>query len=345
MTRTHGSREREPHGARRAEDPSSRVVAEIRLKSEFLEQENVELSAANGLAVPLFSRQDAPFSALERRCGLSGSTVPAPCIRGRSMFYWLYDLPTSAMAGWFAVVFVSFSWIGAVLIRPLLRPFVRARLGTTNDLVGYLLSCYSVFYGLLLGLLAVAAYQNYSQVELAVSQEAASLAALYDDASAYPDPVGENLRLLLRDYCRHIIKYSWPLMRKGNVSSQGWNTLTAFRERLVAFEPRTKSEEILVAETLRQYNRLQEFRQLRRYSTTAGIPTVMWYVVVVGSVINIALVWLFDMRLITHLFLGGLLAFFIATLIFLIAALDHPFRGEVSIPPDVFEKVYESMLD
>jgi hypothetical protein len=77
------------------------------------------------------------------------------------MFYWIYDLSTPAMAGWFALVFVGFSWIGAVLVRPLLMQFVRARLGATNDSVGYLLSCYSVFYGLLLGLLAVAAYQNY----------------------------------------------------------------------------------------------------------------------------------------------------------------------------------------
>jgi hypothetical protein len=105
------------------------------------------------------------------------------------------------MAGGFALAFVGFSWIGAVLIRRLLMQFVRARLGANNDLVGYLLSCYCVFYGLLLGLLAVAAYQNFSQVELAVTQEAAALAALYEDASAYPDPAGENLRMLLRDYC------------------------------------------------------------------------------------------------------------------------------------------------
>jgi len=260
------------------------------------------------------------------------------------MFYWIYDLSTPAMAVLFAVVFVGFSWIGTVLIRPLLLQFVSSRLGATNDLVGYLLSCYCVFYGLLLGLLAVAAYQNFSQVELVVTQEAASLAALYEDASAYPDPVGENLRLLLRDYCRYVIKYAWPLQRKGIVPVQGGIALRAFMERLTAFEPRTKAEELLVAETLRQYNRLQEYRQMRRYSTAAGIPAVMWYVVVVGSIINIALVWLFDMKLISHFFLGGLLAFFLATLVFLITALDNPFRGEVSIPPDVFVNVYKIVM-
>jgi hypothetical protein len=64
------------------------------------------------------------------------------------MFYWIYDVPTPVMAGGFALVFVGFSWIGAVLFRPLLMQFVRSRLGANNDLVGYLLSCYCVFYGL-----------------------------------------------------------------------------------------------------------------------------------------------------------------------------------------------------
>jgi hypothetical protein len=260
------------------------------------------------------------------------------------MFYWIYDLSTPVMAGWFAVVFVGFSWIGAVLIRPLMLQFVGARFGANNELVGYLLGCHGVFYGLLLGLLAVAAYQNFSQVELTVTQEAASLAALYEDASAFPDPVGEKLRWLLRDYCRYVIKYAWPLQRKGIVPVEGGNTLTAFMQRLVAFEPQTKSEELLLAETLRQYNRLQEYRLMRRYATEAGIPAVMWYVVVVGSALNIALVWMFDMKLITHFFLGGGLAFFLATLVFLIAAMDNPFRGEVSISPDVFENIYKIVM-
>jgi hypothetical protein len=52
-TRTYRSLEREPHGARRAKEQSSRVVDEIRLRSEFVGQENVVHTAANGLAVPL----------------------------------------------------------------------------------------------------------------------------------------------------------------------------------------------------------------------------------------------------------------------------------------------------
>jgi hypothetical protein len=260
------------------------------------------------------------------------------------MFYWIYDIPTQTLAVWFAAAFIGFSWLGALFIRPLLRAFVRTREGASrNEVVGYVLSCYCVFYGLLLGLLAVAAYQNYSQVELLVTREAGSLGALFQDVSAYPDPDGENLRWLLRDYCRYQYKYAWDLQRKGIIPQGGAIRLTAFQERLVAFEPQTTSQEILHAETLRQFNHLVEHRQARLNSVTTGIPAVMWYVVIVGSIINIALVWLFDMKLVSHLFLGGLLSFFIGSVIFLIAVMDNPFRGEVSIPATSFQQLYRVM--
>ena len=78
---------------------------------------------------------------------------------------------------------------------------------------------------------------------------------------------------------------------------------------------------------------------------TTGIPSVMWYVVIVGALINLAMVWLFEMRFLAHLFLGGLLAFYVGTIIFLIAAMDNHYRGEVSVSPEPFELVYKRMLE
>jgi hypothetical protein len=48
---------------------------------------------------------------------------------------------------------------------------------------------------------------------------------------------------------------------------------------------------------------------------------------------------------ITHLMLGGMLSAYLGTMIFLIAAMDNPFRGEVSISPAVFETIFEHMVE
>jgi hypothetical protein len=48
-----------------------------------------------------------------------------------------------------------------------------------------------------------------------------------------------------------------------------------------------------------------------------------------------------DLRLMTHLLLGGLLSFVMALMIGLIALMDNPFRGELSVSPQAFQLVYD----
>ncbi|MFM8326892.1 MAG: hypothetical protein ACKN9U_18690 [Pirellulaceae bacterium] len=260
------------------------------------------------------------------------------------MFYWIYDIPSAKLALLLAGAFTLFSWAGTIFIRPILRLFVRRR-HDVNDIVGYILSCFGVFYGLLLGLLAVASYQNFENVEGIVADEAASLSALVRDVTAYPEPERQNLLWLLRDYTRYVVKDAWPLQRQGIVPEGGNVRMVAFHERLLKFEPKTAGQEIIHAEALRQFNKYLEARRKRLFSVTTAIPAAMWYVVLVGAIMNIALVWLFDMRMISHLFLGGLLSAFMGMMIFLIASLDNPFRGELSIASEPFQAILDQLME
>jgi hypothetical protein len=257
-------------------------------------------------------------------------------------FYWLYDLPPHRTAVLFVAAFVGFYWIGSILLRPILRQFVKHTAGC-NDIVGYVLSCFCVFYGLLLGLIAVTAYQNVADAGGNVTREAAALSALYEDVSYYPAPHGQNLRWLLRDYTRYVIRYAWPLQRRGIVPEEGTIRVEAVQEELLAFQPTTPAEEILHAEALRQFNHFLEARRLRLFSVTSGLPPMMWYVMILGAALNLAICWLFDMRFITQLVLGGILAAYLGTMMFLIFDMNQPFRGEVSISAEPFEAIYGRM--
>src|SRR5271169_6689087 len=101
------------------------------------------------------------------------------------MFYWIYDYPSGLMGALFALVFVATTCLGILLLRPIARSWIHTE-RRANDMVGFTLSSFSVLYGLLLGLLAVAAYQNFSSVGDIVTKEASSLAALYRDLAGYP---------------------------------------------------------------------------------------------------------------------------------------------------------------
>jgi hypothetical protein len=257
---------------------------------------------------------------------------------------WLYDIPTVSLVLLFGVVFVGFTWLGSIFVRPLLRLFVRSQPGI-NDIVGYVLSSHCVFYGLLLGLLAVATYQNLTEVERIVVKEAGYLRSIYRNLQQYPEPLRSDTLPLVKEYVRYVIEENWPAQRRGITLPGGIPRMNAVQSRLFAFEPQTKGQEIMHQETMRQFTEMAEVRRARIQSSESGIPGIMWYLVGVGALITVALVWLFDMRLVPQFVLGGALALFVGTVVCIIVAMDRPFRGDLSLGPGAYIAVYERMTD
>jgi hypothetical protein len=117
------------------------------------------------------------------------------------MMYWIYDYPSWPIGLLFVTVFVGVTWIGIFATRATVHSWVH-RENRANDMVGIALSSFFVLFGLLLGLVSVATYQNYSSVGDIVDKEASSIAALYRDFAAYPPPIRDHLRDRLREYTR-----------------------------------------------------------------------------------------------------------------------------------------------
>jgi hypothetical protein len=71
----------------------------------------------------------------------------------------------------------------------------------------------------------------------------------------------------------------------------------------------------------------------------------LWYVVLIGAVVNILFIYLFDLKWLNVLVLGGILSFFIATVIGLILVMDQPLQGPRGIPPEAFVTVLQVVMD
>jgi hypothetical protein len=177
-----------------------------------------------------------------------------------------------------------------------------------------------------------------------VTREASITAALYRDFSAYDPPAREELQNAMRAYVRTTIDVDWPLQMKGTVPLGGSDKITAMYTKLTAYEPQRVGQQVLHAETLRQFSNLIEVRRTRLANIVGGIPGVLWYVVLMGAALNILLFWMFEMRFLVHLLLGGLVAFFLGVMILIIVNLNTPFRGDVTVSAGPFEDVYESMM-
>jgi len=246
----------------------------------------------------------------------------------------------------FAAVFVGFTWLGLVLIRPWFRRYA-ADQPDWNHLIRAISAIFVVFYGVTLAMIAVSVYQSFAAANQVVGREAAALGTLYRDVSNYPEPIRGELQAMLRDYTRYVIEEAWPAQQRGVIPEEGTARVTAFQERLLSFQPQTQAEGVLHAETIGQFGVFfVDYRRQRLQSVSTGLPAVLWFVVGVGAVLNAVLTCLFDVkRLSVHLLLAGIVSLFVAQMVFMIVALDNPFRGEVSVGPDAFQLVQRSLME
>jgi hypothetical protein len=261
------------------------------------------------------------------------------------MFYWIYDIPNGLLAVLMCGVCIGYTWLGLLISRPWIRKWLGSG-AEENEFVSYFLSAYGVFYGLMLGLIAVATYQNYSDVDGKVAREVTSIVALYRDVSSYPEPVRSNYRNHLRGYVHYVIEEAWPAQQRGIVPTGGSIRITHFQQDLFAFEPKTKGEEIVHAEAIRQFNVFIEARVAGKQSVGTALPEELWYVVVIGAALNLALIWMFVIdRVSIHLALSGILSLFVGLMLFFIAAMDNPFRGTLSISPEAYQMLLDTTMN
>ncbi len=248
--------------------------------------------------------------------------------------YWIYDYPSWLIGLLFCATFVVFTWIGIFL----------THVTGANEMVGLALSSYFVLFGLLLGLVAVATYQNYANVGNIVTNEASSLAALYREISSLPEPSRGQLQQRLREYTRYTIEEGWAQQRQGIVPKGEAVRSGLLIRTLMDFEPSNEREQIIYEDALRQSVHTNELSNERLSNVTTGLPAVLWWVVAAGAAINIVLIWMQQMTAHVHMILGAALASILGLVIFLIAELDYPFRGEVSIGPDAIAQVYKEVM-
>jgi hypothetical protein len=199
-------------------------------------------------------------------------------------------------------------------------------------------------FGLLLGLLSVATYQNAADVAKSVDLEAAAVASLYQGLTAYPEPLRGELQFLVRDYTQYVIHKDWPAHREGEIWNGGAARLQVIQQKILSLDASDPAKAVVQSQTLSAFNALVSAREQRLTGVRTAIPGVLWYVVAIGVVINITLIWLLDMRFTTHMILGGVMSFFLGVVLFLLVGMDRPMRGSVSVTPQAFQVVYDHVM-
>lgn len=90
--------------------------------------------------------------------------------------YWIYDIPSWLLGLIFAFVFAFFAVVGVFGTRRIRRFFAHEEGWREN--VAIVLEGAFVFFGLLLALVAIAAYENYTEAREKSATEASELGSL-----------------------------------------------------------------------------------------------------------------------------------------------------------------------
>jgi hypothetical protein len=256
---------------------------------------------------------------------------------------WLYEIPPLLTAIIMVVFIETISLIGLFLARRFLLPRFRYSDGI-NDAISGTVQAIGVFYGITVGLIAVAVWDTNSTATDLVSREASAIGGLYRDVRGLPSPLREELSGLLRDYTKYTVEQQWPALQKGQILVGGTEILNQFQVKLFAYEPTNPGQAALYGEALRAFNNLADARRLRLNAVSGGLSGVMWAVIWIGAVISIGVAYLFnidDGKM--HAALVALMAGFLAIVLFMIIINDKPFFGSVQVSPEPYQLMLRGM--
>ena len=257
----------------------------------------------------------------------------------------LFDLPLIVTGPALVAVLVGVSLMSLNWFRKHLLP--RLRFGDGDvEFSAAMLASIMVFYGLATALTAVQVWETYEKVKETTVLEASTLAAFYRDVSQYPDPARRLMREQIREYTHQVIHESWPQQRRGMIPTEGVKYMDQIQSVLFGFEPSTEAQKGLALETLAAYDRMMEARRMRLASVERKLPGILWLVIILGAFISLTSAFYFpvqDVRV--HRAQVALLAGLIGLVIFMILALDRPYRGDLGLAPRPYEVLYEQLME
>jgi hypothetical protein len=142
-----------------------------------------------------------------------------------------------------------------------------------------------------------------------------------------------------------VVTVDWPLQAEGIKPTAGDAEIDAMQQIIFTHEPSTLAAQTVHNQTISVFDRFVDVRRDRIDETELALPGLLWAVVGVGAFLNalmIALVESKSRRI--HLIMSGIIAVFVAMLIFTTATIDHPYSGAVSVTPEPYMDLYEEVL-
>ncbi|MFD4422103.1 DUF4239 domain-containing protein [Agromyces sp. NPDC058484] len=261
------------------------------------------------------------------------------------MLEWFYRTSVWITLPVFVGGFVAVSCLIVLALRPVVHRLASG--GKEWDrALAHVTGSFGVFFGILLALVAVSVYENFSDTREAAIEEAGRVGALFRATAGLPDEVADPMRELIDAYMHEVIQADFPQQQLGILPDASDAQVDEFERLMHTVEAEPGDDQAQFQQVLATFDDFVESRRARIDATSLALPPLFWLVIWVGAAVNAVLIAFIDVknpRL--HLLMAGLLALFIGLVMFVTADMDHPYAGTISVGPGAFERVLVQIID
>ena len=223
------------------------------------------------------------------------------------------------------------------------RAIPHGRLAPHNEVSGFVYAAIGVLYAVILGLVMITVWEEYSDAESNARQEADTVGNLYRIAEGLPQPSQQAVQGAALSYANAVVGAEWRAMHEGTAPhQQAVDQVDILWSTLYTVEATTPAEEQLHAAGLDQMVDLSAHRRERLEDADAELLGIMWAVMIGGGMLTVLFPCLFGVENgLVHALIIGTLATTIGLLLFSVYELNHPFQGVVHVQPEGFVLVLE----
>jgi hypothetical protein len=234
------------------------------------------------------------------------------------------------------IICVVVASVGGLLI--VRRLIAATSLRSHHDVTDPLLQVVGMMFAILLGFMVSDAMQRFEQARMTAQQEAGSLADIFRLAEGLPEENRDHLRQLCVTYTDEVIQIEWPLLVRKKTSNITWKTYAALWSECVTYQPKTEAQTNLQQSLLTAMATLGESRNERVESLGSGLPFVLWVVLAISGFATVLFTYFFGVdNTKMQAVMTAIVTLVICLNIFLLAAYDNPFAGDVMLQPIPFE--------
>lgn len=244
----------------------------------------------------------------------------------------------------FTIAVIAGSVVASIFVLWLMRKWIGVdHLRKHHEMTGYIFAVVGTLNAVLLGMVVIEAQSRFQQARTNEAAEASCIADVRLYASHLPEPTRSRIDEHVRKYIKIVLEQEWdaPANKQPNPEAVKeihiiWNTVSEF-------SPANEREQNLHAIMLTQLAQSFDLRRFRITTGRHGIPTVLWSVMIIGSIITELFSLMFaaeSFRL--HSFLAGLLAVTLSMSMLVVYVLGTPYRGDWKIRPEQYMRMAEN---